>query len=317
MYVNFISFLSLLILCSACSKKNFTQEVDVQRLTTSQELGIETQDSIFISGSLEYANNDQLVIFIAGSGPTDRDCNNTGGLKTDAFKMLASFLKEEGISSFRFDKRGIGKSTKVDESTMDFQAFVNDVAAIVQYFKSDFKRIVLLGHSEGALIGSMVGADEIVDAFISVSGTSKRFDEIVMDQLAQYPKLLPMAEKHINEIKNNEELSEVHPLLLSLFRPSLMPYLKSVFAIDPEEEMSSVVKPVLIISGVCDIQVPVEHGKALHKVNDQSKLVIIENMGHAMKELQSDCANATEAYTNPAIALNETFKSAVLEFLKN
>ena len=317
-FMNFKIFLllSLVLLLPSCTKKNFEQELSSSRFTESQELRLETQDSIFISGSLEFVNAHKLIIFIAGSGPTDRDCNNVAGLKTDAFKMLATYLKEEGISSFRYDKRGIGESSKVDESSLDFHSFVNDAEEIVKYFASDFNQIILLGHSEGALIGSMVSVHESVHSFISVSGTSKNLDQIVLDQMTQYPKLVPLAEKHINEIKNGEELSEVHPMLLSLFRPSVVPYLKSLFAINPTAELAKVQKPVLIVNGTCDIQVPADHAEQLHKVSGNSKLVIIENMGHAMKELEDDCANAMDAYTKPEIALNVQFKSALLDFLK-
>ncbi len=301
----------------SCAKKNFTKELTTFTYKESQELSIETTDSVFISGSLEYVNSAKLVIFIAGSGPTDRDCNNVGGLKTDAFKMLAYYLKGEGISSFRFDKRGIGKSTKVQESDISFNVFVEDVAAIVSHFAPHFEDIILMGHSEGALIGSIVSSDDNIHSFISVSGVSESLDVILLDQLAQYPMLVPLAEKHINEIKNGQELSEVNPMLMTLFRPSLVSYLGSLFEIDPKAEVAKLNKPVLIVSGSCDLQVPDTHAKALHASIANSDLVIIENMGHAMKKLQDDCANAVEAYSDVTMELNPKFTTAIADFIKN
>lgn len=289
---------------------------ELNSLLTSQELAIEVSDSIYISGTLESVSMDRIVVFIAGSGPTDRDCNSGLGLKTDAFKMLAEYLKSIGISTYRFDKRGIGKSTKVAESSMIMGDFISDVNQIVNYLSRDFKEIILLGHSEGALIGAVVaGQNEHVTSFISVSGISVSMDRIILDQLAQYPKLVPLAEKHIDEIKSNSELSEVHPILKSLFRPSVVPFLKSAFQLDPCSELSKVHKKVLIINGECDVQVPPSHAEKLHQANAQSILAIVPNMGHVLKELAYDCSNARAAYNDPTWPLNAQFLEAVDRFL--
>ena len=53
--------------------------------------------------------NSVLSIIISGSGPTDRDGNNTS-LKSNYLKMLADGLYQNGISSYRYDKRGVGSS---------------------------------------------------------------------------------------------------------------------------------------------------------------------------------------------------------------
>src|SRR5437867_12479199 len=47
-----------------------------------------------------------VALIIAGSGPTDRDCNNPM-MKNDAYKKLAHALAENNIASVRYDKRGI------------------------------------------------------------------------------------------------------------------------------------------------------------------------------------------------------------------
>ena len=229
--------------------------------------------------------------------------------------MLATYLYDNNISSFRFDKRSVGKSTSIAESDVDFHSFVSDVSDLINYFDSDFEDIILLGHSEGVLIGSMAGQSPKVSSFIAVSGISKSLDKVVLDQLAKYPKLVPLAEKHFEEIKTGQSLSEVTPLLQSLFRPSIAPFLKSVLQINPIDEIAKLDKPVLILNGTCDLQVTPDHATALHEVTKNSQLVIIENMGHAMKELQNDCGNAIDAYSKPEMELNTKIKTAVIEFL--
>lgn len=50
------------------------------------------------------------MILIAGSGPHGRNADATiGNHKT--FLVLADYLSHRGIGTFRFDKRGCGKST--------------------------------------------------------------------------------------------------------------------------------------------------------------------------------------------------------------
>jgi pimeloyl-ACP methyl ester carboxylesterase len=111
-------------------------------------------------GNLMYTDTNEncsLVIIIAGSGPTDRDGNNKLGIKAQPYKILADSLAKYNIATFRYDKRAIGKSTKIKEVNLRFENFVNDAARIVDYFRENhkFSKIYLLGHSEGALIGAI------------------------------------------------------------------------------------------------------------------------------------------------------------------
>ena len=81
--------------------------------------------------------------------------------------------------------------------------FADDASTIVDFFSQDFEEIYLIGHSEGALIGSMVSQQNFnVHAFIALCGTSVSVDSLLRDQLAKYPKLLVLAEKHIEESLN-------------------------------------------------------------------------------------------------------------------
>ena len=71
--------------------------------------------------------------------------------------MLAEGLFENGVSSYRYDKRGVGNSIVNIQSGDDikFIDYINDVVSIINHFKDikEYKQIVVIGHSEGALIG--------------------------------------------------------------------------------------------------------------------------------------------------------------------
>src|SRR5437773_1075003 len=66
-----------------------------------------------ISGTLLIPDSVKIspvVLIIAGSGPTDRNGNNPLAGNNNSLKMLAEELGKNGISSVRYDKRGIAKS---------------------------------------------------------------------------------------------------------------------------------------------------------------------------------------------------------------
>src|SRR4051812_8483211 len=65
-----------------------------------------------------------VVLIIAGSGPTDRNGNNSS-MENNSLKMLAEELSKNGIASVRFDKRGIGESNPgMDITEMKLSDFV-------------------------------------------------------------------------------------------------------------------------------------------------------------------------------------------------
>src|SRR6266849_6673382 len=73
-----------------------------------------------------------VVLFISGSGPTDRDGNSPmlPG-KNNSLKMLAEGLAMNDIASLRYDKRGIGESAKamVAEADLRFDTYIGDAVA--------------------------------------------------------------------------------------------------------------------------------------------------------------------------------------------
>jgi len=138
----------------------FAQD-NIDSLFTETEIVLKTHTED-IYGTLTIPNNAKttpIVLVIAGSSPTDRNCNFTFGMQTNAYKMLAEVFANNGISCIRFDKRGIGKSKSAmsSESDLQFETYINDVIDWVSLIKSDkrFSGIFLLGHSEGSLIGML------------------------------------------------------------------------------------------------------------------------------------------------------------------
>jgi len=100
------------------------------------------------------------VVFITGSGPQDRDETIFGHR---LFEPIALALAADGIASLRCDDRGVGGSTG-DLSTATTHDFAADTRAQIEWLRTQGKvdpaRVGVIGHSEGALIGTLLCASD-------------------------------------------------------------------------------------------------------------------------------------------------------------
>ena len=260
-----------------------------------------------------------VALIIAGSGPTDRNGNNSS-MKNNSLKMIAEALAKEGISSVRFDKRGIGESASLVEKEEDlvFEDYVNDVVGWIEKLKKDnrFNKVVVIGHSEGALIGAVAVNNTDVDGFVSIAGVGYSAYETLERQLkAQSQQVFEICKPIMDELMKGNLVDDVPEGLYSLFRPSVQPYLISWFKYDPVEEISKVEEPVLIIQGDNDIQITVEDANRLYEGNPESKLVIIEGMNHILKDAPEDREGNIATYSNPTLPLNKRFVQELINFI--
>ncbi|MFC5191307.1 alpha/beta hydrolase [Algoriphagus aquatilis] len=306
-----ISFLALLFFWT-----NLSAQVADLPITLQTETGN-------IEGTLlvpESKNKVLLVLIIAGSGPTDRDGNNPV-MKNNSLKMLAEGLVENGIASVRYDKRGIGESKNagVSESELRFEHYVQDAQAWVDFLSKDsrFSEIIILGHSEGSLIGMIAAQNSEVDKFISLAGVGTPAGEIIREQLKpQPPFVLEQSLPILEKLEKGETVAEVPPMLFSLFRPSVQPYLISWFRYDPRQELSKLNKPVLIIQGTTDLQVGVADAEKLANATKRAELRILEGMNHILKEAESDRAKNIATYSMADLPLKTDLVKSVIEFIR-
>lgn len=259
-----------------------------------------------------------LVILIAGSGPTDRDCNQQG-MKSDAFKKLAHALVINGIAVFRYDKRGVGKSTikNFDESMLRFDDMVEDATAVRAAFVQDkrFSGITLAGHSEGSLVGML--ATPRGSKYISIAGPGEDAASMLKTQLkGKLGSLEEQTFKQLDSLSSGQQVTCSIPALMSLFRPSVQPYLISWFKYSPVEIIRKLDAQVLIINGTADMQVAKEQAEKLHQAKNGSTLILIENMNHVLTELTSTemSANA-ESYGKPELPISKKLVDAITLFI--
>ncbi len=263
-----------------------------------------------------------LVILHAGSGPTDRNGNQTRG-DNNSLKYTAEALEKAGIATLRYDKRGIAESkdSLLKESDLVFDDFVDDLRAWIDLMvkKDRFSKIILAGHSEGSLICMLAAIDNPnVAAYISIAGPARCMDEVLLTQLA---KQNPMMEKYaaplLDSLKNGHQVKKPPMLLQSLFRQSVQPYLRSWLQYTPSEEIKKITQPTLIIQGDMDIQVAVSEGEQLKESKADAALVTLENMNHVLKYMDSDnLLDQLPTYTDPEPPLHPQFAKALVKFIE-
>ncbi|MGE5177895.1 MAG: alpha/beta fold hydrolase [Bacteroidota bacterium] len=98
------------------------------------------------------------AILVHGSGPQDRD-ETIGGSKV--FRDIAEGLSSRGVAVLRYDKRTLRYPEKMkDKPTIDDEVILDAVSAVAALRARpdiDTKRVVVIGHSLGALLAPEIG----------------------------------------------------------------------------------------------------------------------------------------------------------------
>jgi pimeloyl-ACP methyl ester carboxylesterase len=287
---------------------------------------LETQISVGqLHGTLESPSGKgpfPVALIISGSGPVDRDGNSPKrGLDTNCYKLLAGALAQRGIATLRYDKRGVGQSAAAasDERTLSFSTFVGDAVTWGRKLRRDprFSTLVIVGHSEGALVGIASASRFPVNGFVSVAGAGEPVSKLMLRQLE--PQLPPdayqAAQTIIADLQRGILVSNVPPLLDLVLRPSVQPYLVSLFRFDPVVEIAKLKAPILIVQGERDLQVNVSDAEALAKGAPGARLVVLPKMNHVFKDVGDSPGDNLAAYHDPTREIDPAFVDAVSDFI--
>lgn len=276
--------------------------------------------SKWIDGSLIVPNSgsDQLAIIIGGSGPTDRD-GNQNFLKTNNLKKLAQQLAQNGIASFRYDKR-IVKQIKMNavDPNIKFDDFVSDAIDVVNYFKTKqkFENIYIIGHSQGSLIG-MLAAQQNVDGFVSLAGAGQSIDAVIIDQVQKTAPMFSADTKRVFDImKTGQTTTDFPPALASVFNLEVQEFMMSWMKHDPAEIIKTLDIPILLINGTKDLQVETAEAELLHKANNKSQLKLIEKMNHVLFIIEGDAQENAKSYNDHNGKISEELVKDIVDFIK-
>jgi len=152
-----------------------------------------------------------LVIMVSGSGAQDRNSNVFGH---KPFLVLADQLGKAGISSFRYDDRGIGGSTGNFDSASRAD-LSHDLTAIAREMKSRKRltsyKIYFIGHSDGGVIAALAAQQVEVDGLVLLSTPIVRYEDIFLHQFRQF--WMPKSERRYESDGDDIELHHQEAIL--------------------------------------------------------------------------------------------------------
>jgi pimeloyl-ACP methyl ester carboxylesterase len=251
--------------------------------------------AIMLAGTLTLPDTTKpvpAVILISGSGPQNRDEEIFGH---KPFLVLADYLTRRGIAVLRFDDRGTGDS-EGDFEVATTHDFMTDVQAAFNFLREnkniDNSKIGLLGHSEGALIGPMMAAEnKNVDFLVLLAAPAVNGEKLVLKQnklimqvngapenmIDQQTNLLSEVFKVVENTPDNAEAKEKVKAIVKKSAaadddantPTLSdeqtnqfaetfvtPWFRYFLSYDPVPALEKIKCPVLALYGGNDLQVP-------------------------------------------------------------
>lgn len=247
------------------------------------------------------------ILLIAGTGQSDRD-GNIKGLEINLYKELADYFTSLGFITLRYDKRGTHESGG-DYYATGVHDLIEDAVACVQFLKMhpkvDRDRVILLGHSEGALLAPAVNSNESVSGVILLAGAAESGKDFM-------PRQFQMAMKELKETKGfkgflfkllkvvekaQKQQDKVMEKIMSSSEPVMRikgakinaKWMREQVEYNVSDYLPEIHCPVLAVTGDKDIQVPPEHAEKLASmVSGPSEWHMIKDMNHILRKYPSN-----------------------------
>ncbi|MFD2935231.1 alpha/beta hydrolase family protein [Spirosoma flavum] len=267
-----------------------------------------------------------VMLLIAGSGPTDRDCNSAYGLKTNAFKMLADSLSSKGIAVARYDKRGSGANLTAAKGAIKpeeflFDHYVADAVGFIRQLQADkrFSKVFVAGHSEGSLVGMLAAEQTRANGFVSIAGPGRNIVDIMKEQgrTAGNPTdLQAEVDNTLDSLRAGYPVHPRNPILKAQLSSKAQPGLISWMKYDPAVVIEKYHGPVLIIQGRKDLQVSLTDANLLKAARHDAKLILFDEMNHILKNVEgTDKTENFKTYNNPTLPLTPGLATAIAQFV--
>lgn len=217
------------------------------------------------SGVGEGRRRRPAVLVIGGSGPQDRDGQRPELPGYAPWRELSDGLAAAGYVVLRVDDRGTAASRgRFAGATTD--DFARDAAACVAWLRAhpavDPARVVLVGHSEGAVVALLVARDDpVINALVLLGAPARtgreiarwQREQLVLRDGARFPPHARAAVLAAADVEA-ESLAQHDP------------WLRRWFVLDPRAVAAGVRQPVLLVHGATDQQVPSSHAAELAAV---------------------------------------------------
>lgn len=304
----------------------------IERDYLISDVSIKFVDGTYITGELTSLDDDRdrtAVILISGSGVQDR---NEEIANHRPFLVISDYLTKYGFAVLRCDDRGAGGSTGNINALTTFD-FADDVIAEIRFLRElGYKKVCLVGHSEGGVVASIVADVEDVDGIVTMGTPAVSGIDISIDQLGTQFRSLGYDEFQIStwlDIYRNfyesvvlGDFKKARSLMESSFGKATadtmmesvtLPWTMTFLSLDPSIYFGSLECKTLVLQGSLDSQVRKELNedamlKALSKAPGTCSYVTFEGKNHLFQ-------NAKTGLVNEYGLISETISPDVLEMI--
>lgn len=229
------------------------------------------------------------VVLITGAGPHTRDYSTASSddKANHAFVELARQLALAGFAVVRFDERGTGQSTGDYARTATTASLADDVQALIitlaRRAEVDSNRIILVGHSEGSVIATIVAGRERSVAAVALLSAPAWTGRRIMEWQDAYQlkyggwsSLRPTEESRLAWLASERQRRES----ADAWFPFFLDY-------DPLPAIRRVRVPILILHGDADVHVtPGQATELAHAAseagNSRLTLQVFRGLSHSL-----------------------------------
>ena len=258
------------------------------------------------------------ALLISGSGPIDRN-SDSKKMKLGVMRHLAEHLSRSGISTFRYDKRGVGESSG-DYLAAGLYDNVDDAQAALDLLWTnpgvDPGAVFVVGHSEGAIIATELAArNPQLAGVVLLAGTAATGDEVLRWQAAQVAPTLPPFVRFLLKVFRQDVLRSQAKRLAQLaattedtVRIQLgkvnAKWFREFLGHDPSDSLRQIACPVLALTGSKDVQVnPDDTKRICELVPGECTERVVADMTHLLRH-------------EPGVASVRTYKKQVRQPLE-
>lgn len=241
-----------------------------------------------------------VIIMVTGSGPENRD-EEVAYHKP--FAVIADRLARAGIATLRYDDRGVGNSVGGETKYTTSLDVAEDATEGIEWLRAQkrFKKVGLLGHSEGGMVAFMLAAQKKVDFIVSLAGPAVKGDSIMLYQ----------SRTSGNPFTKNITMEQLRSMVkTNAWLTYFMDY-------DPTENITNTKCPVLALNGSKDCQVPADMNiPVLRRLLAKNKKAVVKEYEGLNHMFQHCTTGRPDEYYTLEETMSEKVLSDIVTWLK-
>jgi len=297
------------------------------------EISNKIDEKTTIFGTLITPKSDfqNVVVIISGTGEISQKAHN----------YLTEFLLRNNTGVFRFDKRGVGKSTgEYDDNVTLYTKDFSEIYSKLEEVKAfENKNIGFLGHSLGGIVSLQAIEKQVKPDFLiqwsapvgkprdllkyQINNGIKNYDQLIVgensyERLKTLDYIFDLIDRNPKKTawdiwKIAKKESRKYGIDKKSFTNYIMPYHLELARIDNSKTLKKIDLPVLVIIGEEDILVdPIQSKIKLDKIqNSNITFKVLKELNHFMTK------KGTNHKTNDIYNVDNSFKNYLIGWINN